>query len=194
VEREDANVLAYNSPVTARLLLGGHVETPSWAAQLVKTLEACTGLPGNRQWINDQPNHSPGGGSYVFGGLASPGSGSSSSFFRRKKKENPNFPPASWGVETNGGSYFADATPHSHSRNMTWNGTSPLSSSMFESGFEGATRSAPFSGSQLNSEPETTNPFMTLHTSTPQPSLTLPPPHRRKFSLNLPNTNHVPFP
>jgi hypothetical protein len=183
VEREDANVLAYNSPVTARLLLGGHVDPPSWATPLVKTLEVCTGLPGNRQWINDQRNRNP-GGSYMFGGLASPGSGSSPSFFRKKKKENPNFPPATWGVESNSGSYFTDAAPLSHSRNMTWSGTN-------RSDLEGTAPSGSFSSSQslqLNSQPDTTNPFNTLRTS----NLTLPP-HRRNLSLNLPNTNHDPF-
>lgn len=189
MEREDANVLAYSSPVTARLLLGGHVETPSWAAQLVKTLEACTGLPGNRQWIDDQPNRTP-SGSYIFGGLASPSSGSSSSFFRRKKKDGPIFPPASWGFES---PYLTDSAPRSHSRNMTWSGTSPLPSSRFESDFEGAVPSSSFSSNQLNPQPDTTNPFMTLHTSSPQPSLTLPPSHRRHISLNLPNINHVPY-
>ena len=191
MEREDANVLAYNSPVTARLLLGGHVHPPAWATQLVKTLEACTGLPGNRQWINDQAGRSL-GGSYTFGGLASPGSGSSPSFFRRKKKGGLNFPPASWGSETNGGSYFTDAAPPSHSRNMTWSGTSPLTSSRFESDFEGAAPSSSFSSNQLNSQPDTTNPFITLHTSSAQTPLTLPP-HRRNLSLNLPNTNHIAF-
>jgi len=188
VERDDANVLAYDSPVTARLLLGGHVDPPTWATPLVKTLEACTGLPGNRQWINDQGNRTP-GGSYIFGGLASPGSGSTPSFFRRKKKDSPNFPPATWGVETNAGSYFTDAAPHSHSRNMTWSGTIPSSSSKFELDSERTPPSASFSSNrpfQLNSQPDTTNPFR--KTSSPT-SLTLP--HRR--NLSLPHTNHDHF-
>lgn len=173
MEREDANILAYDSPVTARLLLGGHVHPPSWATPLIKTLDACTGLPGNRPWINDQGSRTP-DGSYIFGGLASPGSGSSS-LFRKKKKDSPDFPPASWGVEANDGSYFTDAAPHSHSRNKTWSGTNPLSD------FDGSP-STSFNGNQpfqLNSQSDATYPFTTLSTPT---SLTLPP-HRRNLSL-----------
>lgn len=178
MEREDANILAYDSPVTARLLLGGLVHPPSWATPLVKTLEACTGLPGNRRWINDQVNCTP-GGSYIFGGLSSTRSGSPSpSFFRRKKKDGPNFPPSSWGVETNGGSYFSDAAPHSHSRNMTWSGTNPSSPSKYESDFDET-----FSASPSRNR-DTTNPF---RKSSPPASLMLPP-HRR--NLSFPNAYH----
>uniref|UniRef100_A0A8H7YAK8 Ysc84 actin-binding domain-containing protein n=1 Tax=Psilocybe cubensis TaxID=181762 RepID=A0A8H7YAK8_PSICU len=127
VERQDANAQAYNSPVTARLLLGGTVDRPQWAMPLIKTLEACTGMPGNREWINDDADRTP-GGTYAFGGVSSPDSVSrtssrSPSFLRKKKKaEPPSFPPASWGTEINGGSYFSDPAPQSHSRNMTWDG------------------------------------------------------------------------
>ncbi|KAJ3513125.1 hypothetical protein NLJ89_g3129 [Agrocybe chaxingu] len=53
VEREDANVQAYESPVTARILLGGAVDPPPWAMPLIKTLEACTGMPGHREWVDE---------------------------------------------------------------------------------------------------------------------------------------------
>lgn len=127
VERQDANVLAYKSPVTVKILLGGLIEPPPWATPLIKTLEACTGLPGNRRWISDEGNRSP-GGSYAFGGVASSGSRSKSPFFfGRKKLDNIPFPPTSWGVEANAHPYFTDAAPRSHSRNMTWDGTTAAS-------------------------------------------------------------------
>lgn len=138
VERQDANSQAYNSPVTARLLLGGTVDRPQWAMPLIKTLEACTGLPGNREWINDDADRTP-GGTYAFGGLSSPDSISRSSsrspsFLRKKKKpEPPNFPPASWGTENNSGSYFSDPAPQTHSRNMTWDGGNRINSDPFDS-------------------------------------------------------------
>lgn len=179
MERDDANILAYDSPVTARLLLGGHVHPPSWAAPLIKTLEACTGLPGNRRWIDDQGDRTP-GGSYIFGGLAGPNSGSSPSFFRRKKKDGLVFPPSSWGVESNTGSYFSDGAPHSHSRNMTWSGTNPSTSSRSDS------PSTSLTGDRLVRLDSQTNPFRTTSSAT----LTLPP-HRR--NLSLPNTDHDAF-
>ena len=136
VERQDANSQAYKSPVTARLLLGGTVEPPHWATPLIKTLEACTGMPGNREWINDEGSRSP--GTYAFGGVSSPGPMSRApSFLRKKKKlETLTFPPESWGEETRGGSYFNSPTPHSHSRNFTWDGSGPSSPGSFNTRFE----------------------------------------------------------
>jgi len=175
VEREDANILAYDSPVTAKLLLGGHVDPPTWASPLIKTLETCTGLPGNRQWINDQGNRTP-GGSYIFGALASPGS-ASSPFLGRKKKISPTFPPESWGVETNTGSYFTDAAPHSHSRNMSWNGTDAFSVANADSDSElSSNRAIPQkSNSGLFDSP---NSFSSIGAS-------FPPQHRRNLSLDI---------
>lgn len=149
VERQDANQIAYESPMTARLLLGGTISPPAWATPLIKTLEACTGLPGNRQWIKDEGNRTP-GGSYAFGGLSSPGGSqpgsgrTTPSFLRRKKKDSPSFPPASWGTEGTTGSYFTETAPLSHSRNMTWGGptarsnttASPPATSPFDTHFE----------------------------------------------------------
>ncbi|KIM47927.1 hypothetical protein M413DRAFT_439623 [Hebeloma cylindrosporum] len=136
VERQDANALAYKSPVTARLLLGGVVEPPHWAMPLIKTLEACTGMPGNRQWINDEGSRTP--GTYAFGGVSSPGPMSRApSFLRKKKKsETPPFPPESWGEETGRGSYFDPPAPQSHSRNFTWDGSSHSSPGSFRPRFE----------------------------------------------------------
>ncbi|KAJ3549286.1 hypothetical protein NMY22_g938 [Coprinellus aureogranulatus] len=110
VERQDANALAYDSPVTARMLLGGMVDPPEWAKPLIKTLEMCTGMPNGRPWINDQSNH---GRQYSFDGLGSggvspisgPPSGTPS--FLRKKKKPSEFPPASWGAPSDSGSYFS---------------------------------------------------------------------------------------
>ncbi|KAJ3838407.1 hypothetical protein EV361DRAFT_911757 [Lentinula raphanica] len=104
VERQDANVQAYqNDSVTAKLLLSGSIEQPPWASSLIKTLEACTGLPGTRTWINDSREDS----GYVFGGLSSPGA-ESASILRKAKKggEKAPYPPASWGEPKGSGSYF----------------------------------------------------------------------------------------
>lgn len=109
VERQDANAQAYQSDVTAKLLLGGAVEPPPWSSTLIKTLEACTGMPGTRQWVNDGDLND---GSYAFNGLASPGAETSSSFLRKRKKEKPgkeSFPPDSWGAKKNSGSYFDES-------------------------------------------------------------------------------------
>ncbi|KAF8167819.1 hypothetical protein B0H34DRAFT_646722 [Crassisporium funariophilum] len=131
VERQDANFQAYNSPVTARMLLGGTVDPPPWALPLIKTLEACTGMPGGRDWINDESSGVP-GGSYAFGGLASPGSRTPSFLQKKRKPEISTFPPQSWGSETDSGSYFNSAAPQSHSRNMTWDGGDYSSTSNFK--------------------------------------------------------------
>jgi hypothetical protein len=136
VERQDANVQAYNSPVTARILLGGVVEPPTWATPLIKTLEACTGMPGGREWVYDERPRTP-GGTYMFGGVASPGAGPSTPSFLRKKKKSEKdiFPPQSWGTASDSGSYFSDERPGTHSRNMTWDGHATIPST-FETRFE----------------------------------------------------------
>lgn len=153
VERQDANTQAYKSPVTARLLLGGMVEPPEWTSPLIKTLEACTGLPGNRQWVNDSPGPSAERPSYAFGGVASPGAGPSSpSFLKKKKKSEMSFPPASWGKSADTGSYFSNEAPQSHSRNKTWDAGDSSTANFnthFESDFVqshlGAQSRSPFS-------------------------------------------------
>jgi hypothetical protein len=203
VERQDANVLAYNSPVTVKLLLGGLVEPPAWTTPLIKTLESCTGLPGNRQWINDERNRSP-GGSYVFRGVSSPGSRAKSApfFFGKKKQDNTQFPPTSWGVETNADSYFTDAAPHSHSRNMSYNGKSATSTSTkfksnFDSDFDRSGLSTSSTSDNKPIQPKSTpaqygpsNPFSSAGPSSSRSERT-PLEHRRNLSLNLHfTTNH----
>ncbi|KAH7912989.1 hypothetical protein BJ138DRAFT_1082431 [Hygrophoropsis aurantiaca] len=105
VERQDANAQAYNSDVTAKMLLSGGVDPPEWASPLIKTIEACTGMPGNRKWVDDSGRTSQ-STPYHFSGLASPtGERSMSSMFAKKKKVT-DFPPESWGRRRNSGSYF----------------------------------------------------------------------------------------
>ncbi|KAH6916794.1 SH3 domain-containing protein [Coprinopsis sp. MPI-PUGE-AT-0042] len=99
VERQDANALAYNSPVTARMLLGGMVDPPVWAQPLINVLETCTRFPGGREWIEEHNRNTD--APYMFGSgvsspAASPTLSRSSSFFSRKKKPQVGFPPASW--------------------------------------------------------------------------------------------------
>ncbi|KAJ6574737.1 hypothetical protein B0H19DRAFT_933094 [Mycena capillaripes] len=102
VERQDANVQAYSSQVTSKLLLSGAVAPPPWAAALIKTLDACTGLPGNRQWISEsEPEQG-----YAF---ATPTSETPPSQLRKKRKgDKLEFPPASWGESRDSGSYFSN--------------------------------------------------------------------------------------
>jgi SH3 domain-containing YSC84-like protein 1 len=109
VERQDANAVAYNSDVTVKRLLSGGIDIPSWAQPLISTIESCTGLPGNRKWINDHKDLSGSGSGYAFGsGLASPGAATPSSLSKKKKGGQSPFPPTSWGEAKEGGSYFND--------------------------------------------------------------------------------------
>ncbi|RDB29690.1 hypothetical protein Hypma_015153 [Hypsizygus marmoreus] len=132
MERQDANAIAYNSPVTARLLLGGAVDPPEWASGLIQTLESCTGMPGNRQWVEDGTID----GSYVFDGVSSPGPEPSTSYLKKKKKDKSSFPPTSWGSSNDLGSYSSstEETNQTRSRSKTWD--QPNSSSSFETQFE----------------------------------------------------------
>lgn len=89
MERQDANAQAYQSDVSAKMLLSGQVPPPEWAHPLTKTLEACTGLPGNHKWVQEfESRHQE--DNYPFGGLESPRpeAGSSSSSSQRLKKGN----------------------------------------------------------------------------------------------------------
>ncbi|KAF8973864.1 hypothetical protein BDZ97DRAFT_1777304 [Flammula alnicola] len=172
MERQDANFQAYNSPVTARLLLGGTVDRPPWAMPLIKTLEACTGMPGGREWVNEDIPRTP-GGTYAFGGVASPGPGNKSpSFLRKKKKgDTPSFPPASWDEENDSGSYFGGDGIKSHSRNITWDGGNYNNfNTKFESDFtpeqQTSLRPKVFETSPDSSFESNTNPFST---SSPSP-------------------------
>ncbi|KAJ2919314.1 hypothetical protein MD484_g1092, partial [Candolleomyces efflorescens] len=143
VERQDANYLAYDSPVTAKMLLGGMVDPPEWAMPLIKTLEACTGLPGSRGWVEDDRNSS--GGLYSFGSGSGVGSGgitpqqsgssvsSSPSFLKRKKK--PEFPPASWGTPSQTGSYFSEESSRTPLSSSDF-GTTSQSRASFQTRFD----------------------------------------------------------
>ncbi|KAJ3856651.1 hypothetical protein EV368DRAFT_71496 [Lentinula lateritia] len=119
VERQDANIQAYeNDSVTAKLLLSGSIEAPPWASTLTKTLEACTGMPGNRPWIDDSREDV----GYAFGGLASPGAETAATLRKtRKEGDRSPYPPASWGEPKSSGSYF-DSRINSGSNDYT-NGT-----------------------------------------------------------------------
>lgn len=100
MERQDANRIAYESNVTAQMLLSGMMPVPQWADPLIQTIEAFTGQGGGRRWVNDRtPDATPG---YAFGGMGSPGS------VVKKKRSTPRseFPPKSWGSPKNEGSYF----------------------------------------------------------------------------------------
>lgn len=100
MERQDANRIAYESNVTAQMLLSGMVPVPQWADTLIQTIEAFTGQGGGRRWVNDRtPDATPG---YAFGGMGSPGS------VTKSKRSTPRseFPPKSWGSPKNEGSYF----------------------------------------------------------------------------------------
>jgi hypothetical protein len=123
MERQDANCQAYDSPVTARMLLGGNIEPPDWALPLIKTLETCTRMPGGRQWINDFSGGTS-DSTYAFGGTASPGSRvNTPSFLQRKKKADTlAFPPPSWQSDTQSDSFSSPAARQIHSRNHTWDG------------------------------------------------------------------------
>lgn len=102
VERQDANALAYQSSVTAKMLLGGVVDRPQWATPLIQVLENATGPPETRDWVEEHNRHTE--QPYKFGpntptshyhDVPTPVSRTpSSSIFGRKKK--PEFPPASW--------------------------------------------------------------------------------------------------
>ncbi|KAJ3908149.1 hypothetical protein F5879DRAFT_938451 [Lentinula edodes] len=123
VERQDANIQAYeNDSVTAKLLLSGSIEAPPWASTLTKTLEACTGMPGNRPWIDDSREDV----GYAFGGLASPGAETAATLRKtRKGGDKSPYPPASWGEPKSSGSYF-DSRINTGSNDYT-NGTNTFS-------------------------------------------------------------------
>ncbi|KAL1749430.1 hypothetical protein FB107DRAFT_192557, partial [Schizophyllum commune] len=100
VDREDANYQAYGTAVTAKQLLSGAIEPPAWARPLIQTLEARTGLPGNRPWVHDRSVSDFGTGSgYAFGGIGSGGNTPSTpAQLKKKKRDNGKvqFPPESW--------------------------------------------------------------------------------------------------
>ncbi|KAJ7101015.1 hypothetical protein C8R43DRAFT_1048089 [Mycena crocata] len=135
VERQDANVQAYNGPVTAKLLLGGAIDPPPWAAHLIKTLDACTGLPGGRQWVPEgEPEHG-----YAF---ATPTSETPPPTQLRKKRkgDKSDFPPASWGESRDSGSYFSTQVQNASLRGKpefdNWEGEGSTTTSPFPTKFK----------------------------------------------------------
>ena len=137
VERQDANALAYNQDVTAKMLLNGAVPCPDWAEPLVKTLESCTIRAGTRGWIDDQVE---GQAPYAFGNTNETSTSGSKtqrfSSFLGKKKKDTEFPPRQWGGRTNSGSYFSnDPDDHSPAHWDNIDGPSPRSSG-FDDEFE----------------------------------------------------------
>jgi len=98
------------------MLLGGAVDPPPWAEGLIKTLENCTGMPGQRDWVYDV--NRPEDQIYAFAGLSPQSSPSSStqypksSFLRRKKPDKQVFPPAHWNEK----SFLPEASSQSHDR------------------------------------------------------------------------------
>src|SRR5258706_2233072 len=99
VERQDASSVAYNDNVTAQLLLTGAVPPLPWADGLIKTLKLLASSEPNPKWVKEDSVNQP----YAFSGI-----GSSSSLTRKDKKGTPKsqFPPPSWGVPKDSGSYF----------------------------------------------------------------------------------------
>ncbi|KAF9455000.1 DUF500-domain-containing protein [Macrolepiota fuliginosa MF-IS2] len=119
VERQDANSQAYKSPVTVKMLLGGHVDPPEWAEPLTKTLDGCTRMPGQRDWIHDEYDR-PTDSDYAFGGPNTqpsppPSTYSRSSSFLKKKKERQSFPPSHWDIDDDRGPSFSGNTSPSTS-------------------------------------------------------------------------------
>ena len=95
------------------------MDPPSWANELIHTLESCTGMSGN-QWIESGIAQ----GTYAFGGIGSPGAQGSRP--TRTNKEN-SFPPASWGTTD------SDSMYPTHNRSRTWD---QRDTSSFETRFE----------------------------------------------------------
>jgi SH3 domain-containing YSC84-like protein 1 len=99
VERQDANCIAYESNVSAQMLLSGVVPVPQWADELIRTIESYTGQRGARRWVREEQRDFS--GEYAFGGMGSPGS-----VVKKKSTPKAEFPPKSWGTPKEGGSYF----------------------------------------------------------------------------------------
>lgn len=165
MERQDANFQAYDSLVTARMLLGGTIEPPDWALPLIKTLEACTGMPGGREWINDFSGGTS-ESTYAFGGTGSPGSRVNTPSFLQKKKKADSlaFPPQTWKSDTPSDSFSTPETRQTHSRNHTWDGgdypfhsTSKFHTSDFASQQKSLDRSLVSTGPSFE---DLTNPFI----------------------------------
>ncbi|KAI0316308.1 hypothetical protein OF83DRAFT_1264941 [Amylostereum chailletii] len=106
VERQDANAQAYRADVAVKQILSGSIQQPDWAQPLIRTLDSCTGLPGGRTWVENEPGlGTPVDRSYAFNGISSPGTSTPPSL-KKSKKNGSMFPPLSWGSKKPAGSYF----------------------------------------------------------------------------------------
>ena len=170
VERQDANHSAYKSPVTAKLLLGGMVDSPPFAASLTSTLDSCTGMPRYKKWVDDAPSPFL-DENYTFGRSESSGNvtnaSKSRSFLRKKKPEQDTFPPASWGSRTDSGAYFSDDALDS--------GSAPWFDTAFETEYSGLSEPPLGSDSRHHRSfstfsPVTTAPFHTRSSTLPTSS------------------------
>ncbi|KAF9270561.1 DUF500-domain-containing protein [Marasmius fiardii PR-910] len=134
IERQDANVRAYgNDNVTVQQLLSGSIEPPPWTSNLIRTLEACTGMPGPRKWIDeDSERIANDQGGYAFNGLASPATTPPA---RKVKRDKTSFPPASWGQPKGSGGYFTSHTTPSGEKD-SWQRGDLSATSNFETRFE----------------------------------------------------------
>ena len=100
-------------------LLSGAVPRPNWAQPLYQTLDACTKFRGGqREWVDDSPVQEQ---EYAFTGLSGPNGEQQPRTLQKKKKTGPptSFPPASWGEQKPGGSYFHDSEHSSTSRDIS---------------------------------------------------------------------------
>ncbi|KAG6884281.1 hypothetical protein C0993_012512, partial [Termitomyces sp. T159_Od127] len=133
VERQDANYKAYNSPVTARMLLGGVVDPPEWASYLIHTLESCTGMPGGRQWIQDGRAD----GTYAFGGIASPDAEQNSAFQKKSSLHlQRTFEASPEGKQEDLGSHFkSDVSYPRHQQGRVTDGVQDVPLSAFDPSF-----------------------------------------------------------
>lgn len=191
MERQDANVQAYHSDVTAKMLLSGAVTPPEWAAAFIGTLEACTGLPGHRQWVGDEAPRTPGGG-YLFG------SSESSRVENVPKSKNKNRPSVG-SRNSSYGSYFdfSESTdPQSDWRSRT--------ADRFASSSDGRPRASTYpskdreSPAKVNADEPTTDFFETKFDSDfspdsaprkhPRFSLSSVPPSSSPFRSNAPDS------
>ncbi|KAG8830088.1 hypothetical protein FRC17_005451, partial [Serendipita sp. 399] len=109
VERQDANCLAYDSNVTAQMLLSGLMPVPQWADGLIQAISNVTGQSVGTKWVRERGLDSP--IEYAFGGIGSPGS------VTKKKSPKGEFPPKNWGAPKEGGSYF-DAWENDNNQNQ----------------------------------------------------------------------------
>ena len=151
MQRSDANAQAYHSDVTAKTLLSGSVTPPDWAQPLIRTLDACTGMPGNRQWVQELDRERE--DSYMFGNMESPRgevppSGSANRFKKR---------PSMGSRNTSVGSYFdfnEDTSPQQDWRagmNNRFDGR--------ETPPEGRPRASTYAGSKSRGSDEPTTDF-----------------------------------